>query len=80
MNTKNGDKVPSEMSPYLQQNQQMQTKIDNIQTIAFDTECRLLIENYQPILRQFDWRFLKNEEIQMYTSQDPAKIFIIYYY
>lgn len=62
MNTKNGDKVQSEMKPNLQQNQQMQTKIDNIQTIAFNTECRSLIENYQPILRQFYWRLnqLKN--------------------
>lgn len=63
MNTKNGDKVQSEMKPNLQQNQQMQTKIDNIQTISFNTECRSLIENYQTILRQFYWRLnqLKNK-------------------
>lgn len=44
MNTKTGNKVRSEMKPYLQQNQQMQEQIDNVQGIAINNECRSLLE------------------------------------
>lgn len=54
MNTKNGDKVQSEMKPNLQQNQQMQTKIDNIQTIAFNAQCRSLIEKMNYFVYHFN--------------------------
>ncbi len=57
MNTKTGDKVRSEMQPYLQKNEQMQEQINNLQKIAWNNECRSLlqkmnyfIQNFQPNL------------------------------
>lgn len=53
------------MKPYLQHNQQMQTKIYNIQTIAFNAQCRSSIEKMNYFVHHFNSNLYGYTHIQM---------------
>ena len=69
MNTKAGDKVRSEMKPYLQKNEQIQEQIDNLQKIAWNNECRSLIHKMNYFIQNFKPN-LWGINVQMKTDYD----------